>query len=121
MFSFIKKEKTTEEREEKERRKREKRERKEKKHSLHLENGSKLSQDELHRLDDIRRSLKSTLKKERLPSGIVADYRDVAGGEAGASSGGIAHSESGSSTNSNWSTLSSQGAAQGACASGFPI
>ena len=116
MFSFIKKEKTSEEKEEKERRKKEKRERKEKKHSLHLENGSKLSQDELHRLDDIRRSLKSTLKKERLPSGIVADYRDVTsatGAGEGATGGGIAHSESGSSTNSTWSTLSSQGA-QGA-------
>lgn len=39
--------------------------------------GNKLSPDDLHRLDEIRRSFKlGKGKKEKLPSGIIADYSE---------------------------------------------
>ena len=72
MFGFGKK-KDKLEREEKEKKKREK---KEKKLAANPETGSRLTADDLLRLDDIRRSLKIG-KPEKLPSGIVADYRDA--------------------------------------------
>ena len=79
MFGFGKK-KDKLDREEKEKKKREKKEKKS------AETGSKLTPDDLLRLDDIRRSLKIG-KPEKLPSGIVADYREsgflAAASEAG--------------------------------------
>ncbi|XP_063988212.1 unconventional myosin-XVIIIa isoform X1 [Diachasmimorpha longicaudata] len=70
MFNFMKK---TTEKEEKEKRKREKKERKDVKKR---ERGS-MSTEELLRLDEMRRSLKirgRRKEKEKLPSGITADY-----------------------------------------------
>ncbi|KAK0175999.1 hypothetical protein PV328_000180 [Microctonus aethiopoides] len=70
MFNFMKK---TSERDEKEKRKRDKKERKDVKKR---DRGS-MSADELLRLDEVRRSLKirgRRKEKEKLPSGITADY-----------------------------------------------
>ncbi|XP_067015742.2 unconventional myosin-XVIIIa isoform X2 [Anabrus simplex] len=71
MFNFMKK--GAAEREEKEKRKKEKKERKENKKR---DRGS-MTTDELLRLDEVRRSLKirgRRKEKEKLPSGITADY-----------------------------------------------
>ena len=93
MFTFMKKDKqlSEQEKEEKEKRKREKREKKERHKSASrddLSTSSKLSRDELLRLDQLRISLKKSASymgasltgggsdKEKLPSGIIADYRD---------------------------------------------
>ncbi|GAB0097353.1 PDZ domain-containing protein [Sergentomyia squamirostris] len=73
MFNFIKKEKS--DRDEKERRKREKKLRKEAKQGV--SGGGSMSTEELLRLDEVRRSLKirgRRKEKEKLPSGITADY-----------------------------------------------
>lgn len=70
MFNFMKKET---DRDEKERRKREKKLRKEAKDGAR----SSMSAEELLRLDEVRRSLKirgRKKEKEKLPSGITADY-----------------------------------------------
>eukprot|EP00095_Tigriopus_kingsejongensis_P008532 maker-scaffold81_size397536-snap-gene-1.17 protein:Tk08532 transcript:maker-scaffold81_size397536-snap-gene-1.17-mRNA-1 annotation:"unconventional myosin-xviiia-like" len=81
MFNFMKKDKSASaaeavEKDEKERKRREKK----KKHSQHLE-GSKMTSDELQRLDEVRKSLRKVTgklhKKDKLPSGIIADYRDT--------------------------------------------
>ena len=90
----MKKEKTEEERAEKERKKSEKREKKEKKSSKR----EKLTNDDLERLEEVRRSLKIKVdmndshasvlnqpnhqgskknKEKEIPSGITADYRDT--------------------------------------------
>jgi hypothetical protein len=73
MFGFGKK-KDKLDKEDKEKRKREKKERK---LAGNAEAGSRLTSDDLNRLEDIRRSFKLG-KSEKLPSGIVADYRDSA-------------------------------------------
>ncbi|KAL7300502.1 hypothetical protein TKK_0006503 [Trichogramma kaykai] len=70
MFNFMKK---TTEKEEKEKRKREKREKKD----VKKRDRSSMSAEELLRLDEMRRSLKIRSRrkeKEKLPSGITADY-----------------------------------------------
>ncbi|XP_037808435.1 unconventional myosin-XVIIIa isoform X2 [Lucilia sericata] len=85
MFNFMKKgvsvasgsasDREKAEREEKEKRKREKKQRKEGKHASGVP-GS-MSTEELLRLDEVRRSLKirgRRKEKEKLPSGITADY-----------------------------------------------
>lgn len=107
MFNFMKKDKggsaSDQDKEEKERKRREKK----KKHSMHLE-GSKMTSDELQRLDEVRKSLKKVTGKlhrkdaNKLPSGIIADYRDTfdAGGPAGPAS------DTSSSTHSSYSNIS---------------
>ncbi|XP_066594077.1 unconventional myosin-XVIIIa isoform X2 [Prorops nasuta] len=70
MFNFMKK---TAERDDKEKRKREKKERKD----VKKRDRSSMSAEELLRLDEVRRSLKipgRRKEKEKLPSGITADY-----------------------------------------------
>lgn len=74
MFNFIKKAgtTTTSDKDEKERRKKDKKERKEKKRDR-----LSMTTDEVLRLDEVRRSLKirgRRKEKEKLPSGITADY-----------------------------------------------
>lgn len=74
MFNFIKKAgtTTTSDKDDKERRKKDKKERKEKQKRSHP-----LSTEEVLRLDEVRRSLKLRGRrkdKEKLPSGITADY-----------------------------------------------
>ena len=68
MFNFMKKEKTEEERAEKERRKSEKRERKK------SSKREKLSQDELQRLEEVRRSLK--IKGGNIKRSKEGDFSD---------------------------------------------
>lgn len=77
MFNFIKKAgtTTTSDKDDKERRKKDKKERKEKQKRDRIS----LSTDEVLRLDEVRRSLKIRGRrkdKEKLPSGITADYTD---------------------------------------------
>ncbi|XP_070161232.1 unconventional myosin-XVIIIa isoform X1 [Polyergus mexicanus] len=70
MFNFMKK---TAEKDDKEKRKREKKERKD----VKKRDRSSMSAEELLRLDEVRRSLKipgRRKEKEKLPSGITADY-----------------------------------------------
>ena len=67
MFTFGKKK----DKEEKEKRKKEKRE----KHKQFIES---MTSDELSRLDELRRSLTGSKEKDKLPSGITADYRNLA-------------------------------------------
>ncbi|TRY70027.1 hypothetical protein TCAL_15012 [Tigriopus californicus] len=109
MFNFMKKDKggssTDQDKEEKERKRREKK----KKHSMHLE-GSKMTSDELQRLDEVRKSLKKVTGKLRkdnhkLPSGIIADYRDTfdAGNAENVQTGPASDS---SSTHSSYSNIS---------------
>ena len=90
MFGFGKK-KDKLDREEKEKKKREKKEKKS------AETGSKLTADDLLRLDDIRRSLKIG-KPEKLPSGIVADYRESGFLAAESAAGAGSASKEGSHT-----------------------
>lgn len=76
MFNFMKKGPAGPlEREEKEKRKKEKREQKERKDKKR--DRSSMTAEELLRLDEVRRSLKlrgRRKEKEKLPSGITADY-----------------------------------------------
>jgi hypothetical protein len=95
MFNFVRKK----DKDEKEKKKKDKKDRKKQHHDS-------LSQDELSRLDEIRKSLAGSVSKkpkspEKGPSGITADYRQQPDGAA--------VSDTSSNTSSTWSREGSVG------------
>ncbi|EZA57917.1 Myosin-XVIIIa [Ooceraea biroi] len=115
MFNFMKK---AAEKDDKEKRKREKKERKD----VKKRDRSSMSAEELLRLDEVRRSLKipgRRKEKEKLPSGITADYsasffahldRDLLDAAQNASLG--PGSTIGAGTSSSWTTRTPDGLTQ---------